>query len=168
MFNLFLMIFFWIASSFSVTLLSYNSKNISGNFFLNNLTASLFDVPNAIIGGYLYHKFGLKPNFFAFFLIGFLGHFSIVLFSEKFPNLVPIMLTFAKGGVKVTYDLCFLGNSFLFPSIFAATTFGFCNAGAKMTAIFAPILAEFDAPVPLSVNSGLTLIAAIISLFLKG
>ena len=168
MFNLFLMIFFWIASSFSVTLLSYNSKKISGNFFLNNLTASLFDVPIAIIGGYLYHKFGLKPNFFAFFLIGFLGHFSIVLFSEKFPNLVPIMLTFAKGGVKVTYDLCFLGNSFLFPSIFAATTFGFCNAGAKMTAIFAPILAEFDAPVPLSVNSGLTLIAAIISLFLKG
>jgi len=162
------MIFIWIASSFSVSLLSYNSKNISGNFFLNNLTASLFDVPIAIIGGYLYHKFGLKPNFFAFFLIGFLGHFSIVLFSEKFPNLVPIMLTFAKGGVKVTYDLCFLGNSFLFPSIFAATTFGLCNAGAKMTAIFAPILAEVDAPVPLSVNSGLTLIAAIISLFLKG
>jgi hypothetical protein len=161
------MIFIWIASSFSISLLGYNAKNISGNFFLNFMTASVFDIPIAMIGGYLYHKFGLKPIFFTFFLVSFIGHITIVISSETNPGLVPIMLTFAKGGVKVTYDLCFLGNSFLFPSIFAGTTFGFCNAGAKLASIMAPLLAEVDAPIPFSVNSALVLFAAIISLFLK-
>ena len=131
------------------------------------MTASVFDIPIAMIGGYLYHKFGLKPLFFTFLLVSFIGHITIVITSETNPGLVPIMLTFAKGGVKVTYDLCFLGNSFLFPSIFAGTTFGFCNAGAKLASIMAPLLAEVEAPIPLSVNSALVFFAAIISLFLK-
>ena len=167
MFNLFIMIFIWIASSFSLSLLNYNTKNISGDFFLNNLTAGIFDIPITIVGGYLYHKFGLRPILFSFFLIAFLGHIAIVISSETNPTLVPIMLTFAKGGVKVTFDLCYLGNSFLFPSIFAGTTFGFCNAGAKLATIIAPMLAEVEAPIPMIVNSILSFMGAFVSLLIK-
>lgn len=167
MFNLFFMILIWIASSYCITSLSYYSKNISGNFYLNFLTAGVFDIPIAIIGGYLYHKFGLKPIFLAFFIVSSLGHIALIIASETNPDLVPIMLTFAKGGVKVTYDLCLLGNSFLFPSIFAGTTFGLCNVGAKLSTILAPLMAEVDAPIPMSINATLVSIAAIVSLFLK-
>ena len=167
MFNLFIMIFIWIASSFSLSLLNYNTKNISGDFFLNNLTAGIFDIPITMLGGYLYHKFGLKPIFLAFFIVSSLGHIALIIASETNPDLVPIMLTFAKGGVKVTYDLCLLGNSFLFPSIFAGTTFGLCNVGAKLSTILAPLMAEVDAPIPMSINATLVSIAAIVSLFLK-
>ena len=77
------------------------------------------------------------------------------------------MITFAKGGVKITLDLCHLGNSFLFPSIFAGTAFGFCNAGAKFSTIFSPMLAEVSPPTPMIVLSILTSIAAFLTLFLK-
>jgi hypothetical protein len=77
------------------------------------------------------------------------------------------MITFAKGGVKVTFDVCYLGNTFLFPSIFAGTAFGFCNAGAKFSTIFSPMLAEVNPPTPMIVLSVLTSSAAVLSLFVK-
>ena len=58
------------------------------------------------------------------------------------------MLSFAKGGVKVTFDICYLANSTIFPAIFAGTAFGFCNAGAKIATILSPLLAEVVPPVP--------------------
>lgn len=161
------MIYFWIASSFSLYLVNYNIKNIPGDFFRNNLLTSVVDIPLALLGGYLYHKFGLRPVLFSFFIAALLGGIAIIIFSETNQGLVPIMITFAKGGVKVTFDVCYLGNSFLFPAIFAGTAFGFCNAGAKFSTIFSPLLAEVNPPTPMVVLSVLTSSAAILSLFVK-
>ena len=161
------MVYFWIASSFSLYLVNYSIKNLSGDFFLNNLISGVSDVPVGILGGYLYHKFGLRIVLFSFFLIALLGGITLIIFSESNESLVPIMIAFAKGGVKVTFDICYLGNSFLFPAIFAGTAFGFCNAGAKISTIFSPLLAEVEPPIPMIVLSILTSSGAISSLFLK-
>ena len=75
------------------------------------------------------------------------------------------MLVMAKGGVKVTFDICYLGNSFLFPAIFAGTAFGLCNAGAKFSTIFAPLLAEYSSTLQMTVLSVLVSLGAISSLF---
>ncbi len=161
------MVYFWIASSFSLYLVNYSIKNLPGDFFLNNLISGISDVPVAILGGYLYHKFGLRIVLFSFFLIALFGGILLIIFSESNKSLVPYMIAFAKGGVKVTFDICYLGNSFLFPAIFAGTAFGFCNAGAKISTIFSPLLAEVEPPIPMIVLSILTSSGAISSLFLK-
>ena len=133
---------------------------------MNNLISGLSDVPVAIFGGFLYHKAGLRVVLLLFFMISSFGAFSLVIF-RSYLTLVPIMLAIAKGGVKVTFDICYLGNSFLFPAIFAGTAFGFCNAGAKISTIFSPLLAEVEPPIPMIVLSILTSSGAISSLFLK-
>ena len=134
---------------------------------MNNLITSVFDIPIAVLGGYLYHKFGLRPVFLSFFIAALLGGIAIIIFSETNESLVPIMITFAKGGVKITFEVCYLGNAFLFPSIFAGTAFGFCNAGAKLSTIFSPLMAEVEQPIPTIVFSILTSSGAILSLFIK-
>ena len=161
------MVFFWIASSFSLYLVNYSIKYLNGDFFLNNLISGLSDVPVAIFGGFLYHKAGLRVVLLLFFMISSFGAFSLVIFSRSYLTLVPIMIAIAKGGVKVTFDICYLGNSFLFPAIFSGTVFGFCNAGAKISTIFSPMLAEVEPPIPMIVVCILTLLAAISSLLLK-
>lgn len=140
--NLLLMMLIWIASSFNIYLISYSIKNIPGDFFMNNLISSITDIPVAFLGGYLYHKFGLRLVLISFFTVALCGSISIIIFSETNASLVPIMIAFAKNGVKVTFDICYLGNSFLFPAIFAGTAFGFCNAGAKISTILSPMIAE--------------------------
>ena len=165
--NLILMVYFWIASSFSLYLVKYSIKNLPGDFFMNNLITGVSDVPVAILGGYLYHKFGLRIVLFSFFLIALFGGILLIILSESNQSLVPIMIAFAKGGVKVTFDICYLGNSFLFPAIFAGTAFGFCNAGAKISTILSPLIAEVDPPIPMILLSIVTSSGAISSLFIK-
>jgi len=77
------------------------------------------------------------------------------------------MVAFAKGGVQATFDICYLANSFLFPAIFAGTAFGICNAGAKISTILAPVLAEFTPPLPMIIFSILTSMGAVFPMFIK-
>jgi hypothetical protein len=165
--NLLLMVYIWIASSFSVYLVNYNIKNLPGDFFMNNLVSGLTDIPVAILGGYFYHKFGLKITLVFFFCCALIGGLCIAIFGESYEGLMPYMLAFAKGGVKATFDVCYLANSFIFPAIFAGTVFGFCNAGAKIATIISPLLAEERPPVPITVFCIVTGIASVFPLFIK-
>jgi Na+/melibiose symporter-like transporter len=79
--NLLLMVFFWISSSFGIYLVNIGMKNNSGDFFWNNLIVSLCDLPIALLGGWLYHRFGLKVVMFAFFTVSLLGAISVIIFS---------------------------------------------------------------------------------------
>jgi hypothetical protein len=76
------------------------------------------------------------------------------------------MVSLGKGGVKITFDICYLANSTIFPAIFAGTAFGLCNIGAKVATILSPMLAEIDPPAPMICFSVIALIAAFISLFI--
>jgi len=79
---------------------------------------------------------------------------------------MPYMLMLAKGGVKVTFDICYLANSTIFPAIFAGTAFGFCNAGAKIASILSPMLAELDPPTPMSIFIAMSTVSAGLAWFI--
>ena len=72
-----------------------------------------------------------------------------MIIGESQQLFMPYRLSFAKGGVKVTFDICYMANATIFPAIFAGTAFGFCNAGAKIATIISPLLAEVDPPLPM-------------------
>ena len=77
------------------------------------------------------------------------------------------MLSLARAGVKVTFDICYLANSMIFPAIFSGTAFGFCNIGAKTSTILAPMIAEIEAPVPMTVFSIVVIVACLLSMLIK-
>jgi hypothetical protein len=81
--------------------------------------------------------------------------------------LVPMMLSFAKGGIKIAIDTCYIANSTLFPAIFAGTAFGFCNAVAKIATIFAPMLAEVNFPQPIIIFCAVSFLGSVLSCLLK-
>jgi MFS-type transporter involved in bile tolerance (Atg22 family) len=161
------MVYLWISSSFCIYLVGYNIKNLPGDFFMVNLISFVSEIPVAIFAGILYHKFGLKPVLIGFFCFATLGGIGVVLLGEGHEELMPFMVALAKGGVKATFDVCYLANSFIFPAIFAGTAFGFCNAGAKIATILSPILAEEKPPVPMIVFSIATGLASIAPIFIK-
>ena len=73
----------------------------------------------------------------------------------------------AKGGMKMTFAIVYLANAQIFPAIFAGTAFGICNIGAKLVTIFAPYIAEVNAPVPMVIFTILSSIAALLSLLMR-
>lgn len=141
--------YIWIASSFNIYLLNYTQKYLPGNIFKNVLYSSLADLPVCVVGGLVYHSLGIRIALSGSYLTAMIGSITLVLFSEANPDIVPVMITFARSGIKATFDICYLANGTLFPAIFAGTSFGLCNMGAKIATIMSPMLAEVPPPVPM-------------------
>jgi len=77
------------------------------------------------------------------------------------------MILATRFGVSGSFNICYLANAQLFPSIFAGTAIGICNFFAKMSTVIAPLLAEVPDPAPMSVFAVLTGLAAITALFIQ-
>jgi hypothetical protein len=120
-----------------------------------------------LVAGILYQKLGLKISLCGAFILAALGGLSIAIFSIPHPEIVPIMVLFAKGGVKMTFNICYFANSQIFPCIFAGTAFGICNLGAKIATIFSPYMAEVDPPLPMIIFTILAVMSAILSLLIR-
>ena len=56
---------------------------------------------------------------------------------------------FAKFGVALSFGLNYISNSYLFPTLFAATAIGFCNTFARLFSALSPIFAQLDEPLPM-------------------
>ena len=126
-------------------------KYVPGNLFVSTLVASIGDIPLSIGGGFLYHYKGPNVAIPIFLFVALCGSISILTWAEAVAALIPIVVLMTRSGVKCAFDSCYLANSTIFPAIFAGTTFGFCNIGAKMFTMFAPLVAEIQKPVPMIV-----------------
>jgi hypothetical protein len=57
----------------------------------------------------------------------------------------------------------FVSTVEIFPTQFVATAFGFCNIGCHLLSIGAPMVAEMDAPIPMTVFSCLNCLAFLLT-----
>ena len=121
------------------------------------------DIPVCILGGLLYHKLGIKITLFIAFTMSILGSVSILTLGNTYPEFVSIMVSFAKGGGKISFDVCYLANSTLFPAIFSGTAFGICNIAAKIATILSPLVAELDPPIPMTIFTIIAAVAVLLS-----
>lgn len=164
--NLVLMAFMWVASSFSYYLISFQLKYIEGDFFVNTAVSSLTEAPAYLISGLLYDKIGIKGVLVGSYIISVVG--GVLLLSlQSFTSIVPVMILLAKFGVSSTFNMCYLGNALIFPTIFAGTAYGICNTFGKLATIISPMLAEVKMPTPIIVFVVVTSTAAVLALFIR-
>lgn len=55
----------------------------------------------------------------------------------------------------------------MFPTLFAASAFGICNLTARIFTIFAPLVAEIPAPLPMIIFTTLAALSAAFAYFLN-
>lgn len=165
--NLLLMIYIWIAATFCFYLISFQMKYLPGNIFLSTIVSSVADVPMSVVGGLLYNRFGVNKTMPLFFSIALVGSLSLIFFGGLSNISDSLMIMLTKVGIATPLFLCYLTNSSLFPSIYAGTAFGVCNLGAKIVAIFAPMVAELDKPIPMSLFAGVVSVAIVASSMIR-
>ena len=165
--NLVILAFVWMASAFNYFLINFRMKYIEGNIFVNTTTASSSEVCAYILGGIAYQKLGIRVTLISAFAISCIGAISLIIWGASSPDYVPVMILLTRFGVSATFNICYLANAQLFPSIFAGTAIGICNIFAKMSTIIAPLLAEAPDPAPMAVFAAITGVASILSLFIQ-
>ena len=71
---------------------------------------------------------------------------------------------FTKFGISLSFGINYTANSYLFPTLFAATAIGLCNTFARTFSAMSPIFAQMDEPLPMILFTA-SAICALIAIF---
>jgi len=129
--------------------------------------SSVSEVTAYLVSGALYDKIGARVSFIGSFAIGIIGSLFYILFSDANKQLVPLMVLGSKFGISSSFNCVYLANG-LFPPIYSSTTFGIFNFFARLTAMFAPMVAELQPKlVPMTIFCIMAGAACVVSFFIR-
>lgn len=123
-------------------------KYLNGDVYTNIMTSSVADNFGTIFSAILYEKFGVRTAFLVCISFSLIGGANILLLNS-YINWMPLFIFISKVGNSSSFNLVFLANADLFPTLFSATAMGICNFFARLTTISAPLIAERPAPLPM-------------------
>ena len=168
-YNLFMMILCWTASSFSFYLINFLIKYMPGDIYFNSVVSGMAAVA-LLIEGKLQQKLDLRGGLAFSYFQAFVASILLCFFDKQTDRVFfyALVLLLAKSGANLAIGFSYAIHLELFPSHFVITSFGICNFFCRGITIFAPMVAEFDNRyVPLSFLVGLGCMGFISSLLLR-
>lgn len=160
------MILSWSVSSFNYFLIGFQMKYIKGNIFNNTMFSSTSEIIAYIVSLILLVKIGPKYSYILSYAFSFIGALLYIVLGSRYEAAIPVMIFATKFGISSAFNINFLVNAYLFPSIYNATAYGICNLFAKLATIFAPIVAEVEGNIPMIIFTSLSGCACLASFFL--
>lgn len=154
--NLAVMAYMWAACSFCFYMIIFYLKYLPGNIYNNSLSSGVADCIAVLIGGWLYSRIGIKKSFSLLFTISTIGGFIIIFLGDSATLLMPLFVVICKFGITGGFVIVYCSTVDMFPTLFCSTALGFCNFGARILSIAAPIIAESEPPLPMIILTALS------------
>lgn len=151
--NLVLMTVFWSTSSLNYFIITFYLKYIPGNIYTNTSLACIAEIIAYVVIGFIMDKFGVKLSFIISYILAATGGIFLVIFYNADGYLIGVFVLFAKFGISVAYQCCYLATPQMFPTVLTSTAFGIANLFSQAITMSAPLIAELDAPIPMSIFS---------------
>ena len=159
--NLLIMLVIWSFCSFSFFLIPFYLSSIDADFYALSFSSEIAEFIASIICLFITKLMKLERALFMFLslvVVSALGLMGYKLFMESHSessskemhdiiNGVLIMLT--NLGAVCSFDIAYLVNPELFPTMVLASAYGACNVFGRMISISSPIVARIPNPYPL-------------------
>jgi len=167
--NLAVMMMAWLAASFCYYLIGFELKYLPGDIFTNTYASAISDCVATVVAAPIFNKCGIKWSLVMSFGSSAVGSFIICVYGWTAGGTwtLPILVIVTKFGISAAFNVVYLGNGVLFPTLFAATSMGICNIFARIATIGAPFVAEIDGVTPIWIAFATSSIATGMSFFLK-
>ena len=163
------MIWMWSATTFNLYTMNFYLKYIPGGKFVNFSMAGGAEVLANIFIGIVFKYLQVKWSFFVGYCLAAAGGVCLI-FQAQFENSDLLIATFVllgKFGIAMAQCTCFIATPWLFPIQVNATAFGICNLVGRLFALAAPIVAEFESPLPMMIFSVACAISILLSFFIQ-
>ena len=166
--NLIVMTIVWLTCSFNFYLIQFLLTSFE-QVYLSTILSCLSDMFSYAIGGTLLNWVGVRKAQVLGQSIASVGGIIILIFglSHQEAWFFPVMVFFAKMGISLSFGLNYTSNSYLFPTLFAATAIGLCNTFARLFSALSPIFAQLDEPLPMILFTGSALLTLASLFFLR-
>ena len=99
-----------------------------------------------ILSGFIFELVGTKRSFCFSFSLSFFAGLIIVFYGMENQDSWTFLLQIlaAKFGIASAFNIVYVAHNSVFPTMFAASSLGFCNFLARMFTIASPLLAKVD------------------------
>ena len=161
------MTFVWSFGSFAFFFIPFYLDSLGGNTYLFAIFSGTAELLASIACILITRVLTLRQAMFCFIVISCIASFVIIFVYGGSDIPVAILILFANFGITSTFDLAYLINAELFPTIFLATAYGCCNIFGRFITILSPIIAKLDHPTPLIIMVIFAGLSAILSTFLQ-
>jgi len=167
--------FSWLVVAMVYYGLSFNTKNIGGNFYVSNFISGFAEVVACVVIIPALARYGRVKIYSGTFILGGISCIivAIVLWSTKVGQLVWVVITFAMIGkflIAGTFALAYLYTAELFPTPVRNVAVGGASTFARIGSMSAPyivdILGKVSPGIPAIIFGVLSLLAGLSSLLL--
>ena len=157
----------WVTVGFSFYMVKFQLKYLPGNIYTNSVSSSGAEIGGIIGAGVLYQKFGIKISFSLLFFASVIGGFLILIFGEAHKDLMPAFIMLARIGTSGAFNVVYISNQDVFPTLFKGSAMGYCNFFTRIFCTLAPQIAEKPNPLPMVIFITINIIAGIVIQFIK-
>ena len=163
--DLCIMVSMWSIISFNYYLLTFQIKSLPGDVFANTVATAMSETAGVLGGGLLVKQCGLKNAFVYSYGVSLVGSLAIVFFAGGLWRMA-FWCIVTRIGISALFNIIYLANLEMFPTMFAASAMGLCNFIARIVTIMAPVLAEEQGDTGMLVHGTLCALGMVLATFL--
>ena len=171
------MMFIWSFGSFAFFLVPFYVATIKiGNIYISMMFSELAEFCGCIITLYFTRIMTLKNGLTLFSFVILVGSILMTILVSMTSNgsnnsdltvyLSSFFIMLTNLGVVCVFNIAYLINPTLFPTIFLSTCYGACNVFGRFVTIFAPVAAELGQTLPLLMLIGFSAVVTLCTRFL--
>jgi len=160
--NLAIIIYMWITNAISYYMVNLLLKYLPGNIYTNSVSSYFAEMFGTFISGILYAKKGIKVSFTAMYISTMIGGLLTMTLGAANVSLMPFFVIFIRLGSSGAFNLVYIANKDVFPTLFSSSAMGYSNFFARLFATFGPQIAEMESPYPMLVLICMNLFAIIV------
>ncbi|XP_028396515.1 solute carrier family 22 member 15-like [Dendronephthya gigantea] len=161
-----ILMFVWLINSMVYYGLSFNSKNMEGDRYLNFFLSGLVEIPSYLLAVPMIDRLGRQKSLFLTVTLGSIGclvcAFGPAYFATATANV-------GKFGISSSFGILYVYSAELIPTAVRNFAMGTCSMTARIGGILAPFivtLAIVDKKLPMLLFAGTGIFAGLIGLFL--
>ena len=162
------MSFAWFAVSFDYYLINFLITSFK-HAYQASTASQIAEIASQFIGGLLFQTIGAKKSFFITFAMSAVAGIIIIFYGQYNQDgyMFLVLILASKFGISCSFAIVYVAHISIFPTMFATSSFGFCNFFARLFTISSPLLAQMNGSVPMICFSVTAGVAAILVLFLQ-
>jgi OCT family organic cation transporter-like MFS transporter 4/5 len=173
--NIIIMMITWSFGSFAFFMVPFYLKNVKANIYYLSLSMEGGEFLASVVCVFIQRWIELKRAILIFCLMIAMGSFGMLFIAKNMVdddhsndggmfNIALILLT--NLGIVSVFDIAYLINAELFPTILLATAYGSCNVLGRAITIFSPVAANLGQPYPLVILIFFAILCSVLSLLL--
>ncbi|KXJ14266.1 organic cation transporter-like protein [Exaiptasia diaphana] len=162
----------WLVVSGVYYGLSFNSGNLSGDFYLNFAASGLVEIPAYIIAGYLVDRINRRIPLMVYYISGGIALLCIIPIQalgkhEELSVVVMVLALIGKFFISAAYYQVYIHAAELYPTVIRSAGVGFASLCGRIGGMAAPYVAD-STPLlaPAIIFGGASMSAGIITFFL--